>query len=263
MKQKSENKNSRKRVSKWVYRILMLIAACVFAYSAFQLGSIYYANYKEKQETEELKGSIKTVKKNGQEELRSVDFEKLREINPDVIAWIMIPDTDISYAVVQGTDNDYYLSHTVAKESNYAGAIFLDANASADFSDMNSFIYGHSTKHGTMFTNLEMFRDQAFADAHRYVYLFTPDKQYRCTIYSMYSTSYDSDSYLLGNTNSATQGAYLEMVKGLSLFDYGVEASAQDRLITLSTCSYEDGVANERRYLLHAVLEEWSGVDER
>ena len=114
-----------------------------------------------------------------------------------------------------------------------------------------------------MFTNLEMFRDQAFADAHRYVYLFTPDKQYRCPIYSMYSTSYDSDSYLLGNTNSATQGAYLEMVKGLSLFDYGVEASAQDRLITLSTCSYEDGVANERRYLLHAILEEWSGVDER
>ena len=91
MKQKSENKNSRKRVSKWVYRILMLIAACVFAYSAFQLGSIYYANYKEKQETEELKGSIKTVKKNGQEELRSVDFEKLREINPDVIAWQSLP----------------------------------------------------------------------------------------------------------------------------------------------------------------------------
>lgn len=250
-------------ITKWIYRIVMVIAVCIFAYSAFQLGSIYFGRYQEKEETKELQHATKVVKKNGEEQLKDVDFEKLRKKNPDIIAWILVPGTDISYPIVQGKDNEYYLKHTISGNYNIAGSIFLDYEAASDFSDSNSFIYGHTMNHGTMFTNVKLFNNPAFAREHRYLYLFTPDKKYRCPIYSMYPTLADSDSYRMGRTTVANQESYLSMIKDLSTFDYGVEANAQSRIITLSTCSLEDGVINDKRFLLHAVLEEWSENDEQ
>ena len=42
----------------------------------------------------------------------------VEEINPDVIAWIEIPGLEISYPVVQGRDNDYYLHHLITGENH-------------------------------------------------------------------------------------------------------------------------------------------------
>ena len=253
-----KKQNGTKRMSKWIYRILMLIAGSVFLYSAYQLGTIFYANHKESEEKEELSHSAKTVKKGKEELITDVNFEELKAINPDIIAWIYIPGTDISYAMVQGKDNSYYLNHTAANQSNYAGAIFLDTAAASDFSNYNSFIYGHSMRHSTMFTDIKKFLDAEFASKHTYVYILTPDKKYRCPIYSMYPTVSDSNSYQLGNTNEATQASYLQMVKGLSVYDYGVEAAPNEKLVTLSTCDFRKGVMGDERFLLHAILREWS-----
>ena len=43
-----------------------------------------------------------------------IDFDKLKETNQDIYAWIEIPDTQINYPVVQSGDDDaYYLNHTI------------------------------------------------------------------------------------------------------------------------------------------------------
>ena len=68
-----------------------------------------------------------------EETLAQIDLQALREVNPDVVGWIALPGTEISYPVVQGTDNDYYLAHTWDGENSSCGAIFLDCGASADF----------------------------------------------------------------------------------------------------------------------------------
>ena len=73
-----------------------------------------------------------------------VDFKALKKINPDIIAWIRIPDTSIDYPVVQGNDDSYYLTHTFKKTEYVAGAIFLDSDNNADFSDDKNIIYGHN-----------------------------------------------------------------------------------------------------------------------
>ncbi|MFR2213338.1 MAG: sortase domain-bontaining protein [Ruminococcus sp.] len=72
-------------------------------------------------------------------------------MNPEIIAWIRIPDTRIDYPVVQGTDNEYYLKHTFKKTEHVAGSIFLDKDNSPDFSNRKSILYGHNMKDGSMF----------------------------------------------------------------------------------------------------------------
>ena len=79
-----------------------------------------------------------------------VDFTALAAVNPDVTAWLYGPDTGISYPVVQGTDNDYYLDHLLDGTANSAGCLFVDTSCRPDFSGRNTVIYGHRMKNGTV-----------------------------------------------------------------------------------------------------------------
>ena len=147
------------------------------------------------------------------------------------------------------------------KKENYACAIFMDAGADASFQDRNTIIYGHNVKHGTMFAELEKFKEQAFFEQHPYLYIFTEQQNYRCEIFSMYSTSATSASYRLQYADDADFKSYVDMVRELSDFNRKVSVKGQDRIVSLSTCSYErDGQPSELRYLLHARLVKWDGA---
>ena len=87
--------------------------------------------------------------------LRNMDFTALREVNSDVLGWIMIPGTPISYPLLQGEDNQYYLKHTWKKWSSAVGAIFLECQNSPDLSDFNTIVYGHRMNNGSMFAPLK------------------------------------------------------------------------------------------------------------
>ena len=108
-----------------------------------------------------------------------VDFAALREINPDIVAWIYIEGTKINYPIVQGEDNSYYLKHLFSGEWNGSGCIFLDFRNDASFADRHSIIYGHHMKNGTMFTDLDKYKKQEFFDEHPVALLLTPDKNYK------------------------------------------------------------------------------------
>ena len=84
----------------------------------------------------------------------SMDFDKLYSINTDVKGWIKIDALDISYPILQYTDNDYYLSKDIYKEKSISGSIFLDYRNSG-FDDKNVVIYGHNMKNDSMFGKLD------------------------------------------------------------------------------------------------------------
>ena len=136
----------------------------------------------------------------------------------------------------------------------------MDYQANGEFKDNNTFIFGHNVKHGTMFAELENFKDAGFYTSHPYVYLFTPDGNYRCEVISMYSTKDGSPSYTTYSGDEQSYLAYIDMIKGLAENKRDVEMNASDRMITLSTCSYEvNGEASDARYLLHAKMVPWNG----
>ena len=129
----------------------------------------------------------------------TVDFEALKKINPEIIAWIRIPDTKIDYPVVQGRDNEFYLKHTFKKTEHVAGSIFLDKDNSSDFSNRKSILYGHNMKDGSMFQGLHKYENEQYLKTHNKVYLYLPDGQ--TLIYSVIKCEYvkaDSDTFWLG-----------------------------------------------------------------
>lgn len=250
-----------KKKRRWLFWLFFLTALCVFIYSSFQLFTIFKANWDEKRESERIT-EIGNIPEDPETPFE-VNWDELRAINADVVAWIIVPDTNISYPIVRGSDNDYYLNRTFEKAYNYAGSIFMDYKNKGDFSDNNTFLYGHNTRHSTMFGQLEEFTNQDFFTAHKYIYIFTPEQNYKAEIVSFHSAKDGSDFYKYGIQNPAEWKKYIESITASTIDGFvhkDVSVGDSDRIVSLSTCSYEiNNELTDQRYLLHAKLVPWIG----
>lgn len=253
-------KKTKKPLKKWqkiLYDVVFLIALCVFVYSGYKLYHIYSQNHAEKEEKEELQ-QLSNIPENLEEDFE-INWKALKKKNEEILAWLLIPDTNISYPIVKGSDNSFYLTHSFEKKVNYAGAIFMDHQADGKFKDRNTLIYGHNMWHKTMFTDIEKFKKKKFFNEHPYLYIFTPEQNYRCEIFSIHSAKDLSASYDLNYPDTESWQKYQTMVQELSDFKRDVKLTPKDHIVSLSTCSYEEGNSTDLRYLLHAKLVKWEG----
>ena len=183
--------------------------------------------------------------------LPQVDFDALRAINPDVVGWIIIDGTNINYPVAQGRDNRYYLRHLFTGEYNASGCIFLDSRDARDFSDQHSILYGHHMGNGTMFNGLMDYKEQAFYNAHPTALLLTLAENYEIKFFSGYVANVRADAWQVEFQADEDFSGWLYAVKAKSLFHSDVESGPLDRILTLSTCSYE---FENARFVLHGIL---------
>lgn len=169
-----------------------------------------------------------------------VDFVALKSINSDCVAWIRIDGTEIDYPVVQGHDNSFYLKHLFGGEWNGAGCIFLDSRVEPDLSDRHSVLYGHHMKNGTMFSDIADYKDQTYYENHATGMILTPSKNYWIEFFAGYVAGADDEN--AWKVTFATEDEYVDWLNetvGRSWFKSEVIPTAEDRVITLSTCSYE------------------------
>ena len=183
--------------------------------------------------------------------LAAMDFAALREVNPDILGWILIPNTRVSYPFLQGTDNDYYLRRTWRKGSSAVGAIFVEAGNSGDLTDFNTLIYGHNMNNGSMFGTLKKYRQQDYFRAHPYVYLTTDAGSARYEVFAAYEVATDGETYRLSFADDSAKQAFLDYCLEQSVIDTGVTPQVYDRIITLSTCT---GRGHETRWVVQARL---------
>jgi sortase B len=106
------------------------------------------------------------------------DWDALRAANADIVAWIIIPGTQINYPVVQGADNEYYLYHLFDASSSGTGAIFSDYQGSKTLDAQNNVLYGHNMLDGSMFSDILKYTNQDYFNEHMVVYLGTPSQNY-------------------------------------------------------------------------------------
>ncbi|MGM9972439.1 MAG: class B sortase, partial [Clostridiaceae bacterium] len=239
------------RIIRKIRFMLLLLCIAVFSYSAYQLLSYFYDGYKNEKNYQEIRevydfNDLRKAEDDGNEDsaaLRGERFAALREINDEVVAWIHVPNTNIDYPVVQGKDNSYYLDHTVEGDTSRVGAIFMDyRNILSDDSmptDYNTIIYGHHLKSGAMFTSLKEFKDESFFNINRYVYLDTPEGTLTYEIFSVIITKAD---YNYIETYFQTGEDFLNFVSDIqerAFFNRDTVISVEDKIITLSTCTYE------------------------
>ena len=186
-----------------------------------------------------------------------VDFEKLKKVNPDIVAWLINDGTVINYPVVQSDDNSYYLDHLPNGTKNKLGALFVDYRINGDFSSRNTLVYGHHMKSGAMFASLVKYRKQAYYDEHPTMYLLTPEANYRIDIFSGYVTSINEDSFTFNFIDDNAFETFIAQRKAKSDFKSDIDVTAQDKIITLCTCTYEFSNA---RYVLHGKLTQINSV---
>lgn len=181
-----------------------------------------------------------------------VDFEALRQINPDVVGWILIEGTNINYPIVQGADNDYYLNHLFDGRYNKAGCIFLDYRCAADLSDPHSILYGHHMRDFTMFTHLMNYKDPAFYDTHPTALIVSENAYYRIQFFSGYVTNNEDNAWEIDPDQGDFSG-WLTDIQNKSSFKPQILPPEDARILTLSTCTYE---FNSAKFVLHGFISE-------
>ena len=178
-----------------------------------------------------------------------VDFKALREKNPDTVGWLYVGSCGISYPIVQGEDNDYYMNHTFEGTVNSSGAIIMDYRDDKYLKDWNTFIYGHNMKNGSMFGSLKkLLNDETLYDSDPYIYVYLPGYIYRYKIFSYYKDKPDSKMYWTADTLQEYR-QYIRDALSLSVRDLGVETSEENNMVTLVTCSGSG--AGKMRFFVH------------
>ncbi len=183
-----------------------------------------------------------------------VDFDYLREINPDIIAWILVDGTEIDYPVLyDSTQERFYLSHNYAGAYTMYGSIFMLSECRRDFANFNSVIYGHNMLDGRMFAQLHRFEKQDFFDAHDSILIYTPDRVLEYRIFAAYMTDKLNQIVNFDDATPETRQAYIDRIfshETRAIFREGVRVTPDDRIVTLSTC-----IGNPaNRYLVQGVL---------
>ncbi len=220
------------KIRRTASNIIMVCLAAIMVVSGFKVFTIL-KNYKADRDVydkiAEAAGDIE----------KGVDFDALRKINPDVIGWLVYDDTPINYPVVQGENNDVYLSMLFDRTWGGCGTLFADAATEAPFKQFNTIIYGHHMRDGSMFACLKSLKDPAWTADHPKLKLYTPDDNYYLEVWAFLNEPSDSDIYLTNMTSEEKKAEYITLVEKLASYTTEVSVRTGDRLVLLSTCAYE------------------------
>lgn len=176
-----------------------------------------------------------------------VDFDYWKSQNEDVYAYIEIPDSTISFPVLQHPTSDaYYLDHNIDGTGPRPGVIYSERWNGKDFTSFNTVLYGHDMNDFSMFGTLEYYRDQTYFDQHRTIWIYTPtekkeyeimaavvtDDRYIPYHYNYFGTDKDKENYIEDiKSNHNINSVFAENLD---------ELTSEDTLLTLSTCVSEN-----------------------
>lgn len=243
----------------------VLIAACMFLciVSFGYLGAYYQVSAKSAREFEELAAlkeaglqsalsGEKKVKIHLTEEDTTVpdilpEYEKVHQKNQKLIGWVKIDDTIIDYPVMQTINNEYYLDHNFNQEEDRNGCIFMDYQCDVVKECDNIILYGHHMKSGKMFGTLNKYSSESYFEEHPVIQFDTIYEKgkyqvmyvFRSKVYSEEDVTFKYYQFI----NAASEmefNSYLNEMAALSLYDTGVTAAYGDKLLTLSTCDYQE-----------------------
>lgn len=221
-------------------RLIIAVLLAVFLLSVYQLSEIFYKYQSAEKSygkirkncvTEITKKNLPTENKEKEYPALEIDFEKLQEINHETVGWLYLESCRISYPIVQGKDNQYYLTHTVTGEENSSGSIFLDYRNKADFQDSHTVIYGHNMKNGAMFGRLKkLYQEEELCGKNPYFYIYLPAGE--VLQYRIFSYDITSDTVIYCENSGSKEGC-------------------REPVVSLATCFGTDGL---NRLFIHGIL---------
>lgn len=248
--------NQKKKIlnATWIILIVVFISC---------IAVIYYErsnNIKISMENQELKDFVDESSKVHELAKEEIDehqtrinrVKELQKENSDIVGWLEIEGTKISYPLLQGKDNSYYMNHNYKKEKSKDGSLFLDAAYNWEKPSTNLLVYGHNN-HGSeeMFVDLLKYKDEKFYRAHPIIRFTTSteDAEYEIISAFLSRVYYKSEKdvfryyFFIDAENEKQFNEYVANSKKASIYDIEATAEYGEQLLTLSTCEYsqEDG----------------------
>lgn len=229
----SMKKSKRKKKDRIIDTVLVVVIILLVAGTAASL-------FLKLQASNDLKNENETVAENRD------DFDKLRAINPEVVAWITIDNTSIDFPVLQTTNNSKYLNTNVYGEPAVSGAIFMDYRCSADLSDQYTLIYGHHMRDGNMFSNIDKFKNEKFFESYRTGSFNLPMSQYELRTLSYLEADcrdadfYEPERWTKDNLQSLMSTILAKSIHFSPETAALVEQDPKCKIIVLSTCTAHD-----------------------
>lgn len=246
----SENKtiDTKKRTRGVVITVVVITAALVFfVFSMMNMFDVRFSDLSNNASYRDLAVKNFEQSKDSPEKLQEM-FRTLKEGNPDVVAWLNIPETGVSYPVLSGAGNDYYETHNFFGEENRGGAVFL--NEKGALTDANIVIYAQNMSDGSMFASLKNYQDKSFFDAHKTVSLYLSDgsvKNYE--VFAAYMASDEGTSFNNSFKSEDEFKQYLQAMQTRLVTD--APPPSGRAMITLSTVEKGKDTA---KYVVQAVL---------
>lgn len=247
-------KHTKNENKKYISIIVQLIFWIILIYSLIEIVKWYIDNQKSEEIMEKISNAITIVEieqtTENHEENYKIDFNALKQVNSDTVAFLKVNGTEIEYPIVKTRNNDFYLKHSFDKTYNAAGWIFADYKNKLNGTDRNIVIYGHNRKNGTMFSSLRniLKKDWYNNEENLKIQLVIENEELIYEVFSIYQI--EKESYYL-QTEFNNDDEYLKFLKTLkerSIKDFGVELTPKNQILTLSTCAND----NNYRVVLHA-----------
>jgi len=168
------------------------------------------------------------------------EYVALHSANPEVIAWITVPNTKIDYGVALTSDNEKYLHTTLSGEESKSGAIFFDYRTDQALSGRHLIIYGHNMKAGTMFHDLNSYKHKEFFENNRTITLWAGSEKREYEVYAAFIATEDIYFIRMYFSDDAYFLKYMTDLQALSKFSTDVVLNVNDQILTLVTCTYEE-----------------------
>lgn len=182
-------------------------------------------------------------------------FKELKAVNPETVAYVYAPGTQLDEPVVQTSDNATYLDKTFeGQHEPFMGTVFMDMDNHKDFSDRLTWLFGHArgSKAGDhrMFNDVNYYDRQDYFDKHRYVVIETPERKYYYQAMGLvivpeetafYRTEFKDDEDFTTQLRNIYEAARTR--------DPEMKIKASDRYLVLSTCREEDDTIRSNLYL--------------
>lgn len=237
-----------------IRKIIMVAALCVFTYSSYELTN-KYLDYKEDDDAyDDIADMFNMPNINGDGEAETdangnlitnsnaekewkYNFQDLLNMNADAVGWIK-QGKYISYPIVKGVDNSYYLTHNAAHMENKAGAIFIDSRVSDGLEAKNCIIYGHDMLNNSMFGSLIKYGAQSYYKENPTMDIYVGEKAYKYHIFATYETDDVSDTYDYNFDTDEEFQNYINQCISRRQYETEVKSvSTSDKIVTLSTCT--------------------------
>ena len=189
-----------------------------------------------------------------------IDFSALKNINPEIYAWLFIPGTSINAPITQSESGDisFYQTHGPDLREDEHGSLYTHFRySSRHFDELVSVIYGKTMSSVSVLDGIEsLYRSVESMRQYQDVYVFTEEAVFRYCVFcsTEFSDVLISGAYRAFKAEDDT-AEFLEDVRSYHTLrrqiDGSVSVDPGDRVLVLSKKLSRD---EDQRFLILAKL---------